>query len=212
MGFDHGVRLREECWKSLGERVRARLEELTGRTLGWYATEDRSDPGDRRKAVVFGERGLCLAEPRIDTQHRPVYSITGYLLDPTSFRSKQIDHRPAPDRDAAAPDGFEARGGPGGREAISGLNTTALGVLGNLPPKAQELLQAPLLRDQRVQDCGWHYEGFEHYLKVFVMFLAGHQDVTVAVGQRVIPVGHTPRTAHWSLTCYRASVVRRIGR
>ncbi|MEW9556528.1 hypothetical protein [Nonomuraea sp. NPDC050783] len=214
MGFDHGVRLRDECRKSLGESVRARLEELTGQTLGWYAMEDRSDPGDCCKAVVFGERGLCTAVSRIDTEHRPVYTITGYLLDPTSFRSIEIDYRPTPDRDTAVPDGSEVLGVPGGRELISGLTATVLRVLGNSPPKAQELLQAPFLRGQQVQeqDCGWHYEDSEHHLRVFVVFRAGHRDVTVAVGRRVVPVGHTQRTAHWSLRCYRASVVRHIGR
>jgi hypothetical protein len=35
---------------------------------------------------------------------------------------------------------------------------------------------------------------------------------TLASGTRVVPLGHPERSAHGSLVCYRARVVRRIGR
>jgi hypothetical protein len=206
MGLDHGARLREECWSSITGRVRARLEELTGPTLGWWAKEDSYATDSRCRAIVLGEQGLCIADPRINTEHRPVYAITGYLLDPASFRNMRIDHRPAPRQDTPG------SGSPGGQMLDSGLTAAAQGMLGNLPPRAQELLQVPFLGGQRVRDCDWHYEGSEHHLKMFMIFLAGQQDVTAAVGHKVVPVGHTAQTAHWSLTCYRASVIRRIGR
>jgi hypothetical protein len=70
----------------------------------------------------------------------------------------------------------------------------------------------PFAAGQRILRCHWAYEGFEHRLDMFMVCLAGPRDVTVATGTKIVPAGHSSATAHWSLTCYRASVVRRIGR
>jgi hypothetical protein len=199
-------KLREECWESIGARTRARAEELAGRVIEWFAGEDSSSPDRRSYAVVFGERGLAIAEPRIDTAHRPVYAISAFQFVPDSLRHVRIDHRPFP-RAAAAP-----APPAGGATADMGLSTEALGLLGNLPPQAQELLQAPFGADRRALRCDWYYEGFEHQLTMFMFYIAGARDVTVATGTKVVPAGHTDATAHWSLTCYRASVARRIGK
>jgi hypothetical protein len=72
-------------------------------------------------------------------------------------------------------------------------------------------LKAPFTTNQPVLRYGWHYEGSEHHLTMFIICLAGARYVTIATGTKVVPVGHRPRSAHWDLTCYRASVDRRIG-
>jgi hypothetical protein len=124
-----------------------------------------------------------------------------------------VDHRPPPYATTAAPYGPAGGTGPGASAGAGiGLDREAEGLLGNLPPRVQELLQTPFSAERPVLRHGWAYEGFEHRLDMFMVYLAGSRDVTVATGTKVVPAGHTDATAHWSLTCYRASVARRIGK
>ncbi|WP_214412924.1 hypothetical protein [Sphaerisporangium fuscum] len=206
MGLEHGKPLRDACWNSLSGRVRQRLLELSGQVLGWFATTDPADPDNRSRAVVFGEHGLSIAEPRLNTEHRPVYAISAYLFDPVSFRRMHIEHRPHLN---------QMSHNIQQRSSLScdyGISESVRGKLGNLPPGAQELLQAPFIESQGIKDHDWYYEGYDNNLDPFMLYLAGHHDVTMAIGRRMIPAGHSPSTAHWSLICYRASVTRRIGR
>jgi hypothetical protein len=209
MGLDSGEKLRQECWEMIGGRTRERLTELAGGIIDWFARRDASSLDGRPYAVVFGDRGLTIAEPRISTEHRPVYAISAFVFEPGSLRHVRVDHRPPPH----APAGPALASGPRPQAApITGLESADRGLLGNLPPRAQELLQTPFTSGQRVLRCHWAYEGFEHHLTTFMVCLAGARDVTVAAGTKVIPAGHSATTAHWSLTCYRASVARRIGK
>ncbi|WP_433334004.1 hypothetical protein [Spirillospora sp. CA-294931] len=207
MDLSTGQPLRQECWDAMGQGVRDRLLQRAGNVIEWWATQDGADPSGRSMAVVFGDRALCVAEPRVNTEHKPVYALVSYVLDPGSFKNAAIDHRPLPAGARPASKGPSA--GPAAPDL--GLDARARGILGNLPPKAQELLQAPFLGGQRVLRCDWYYEGREHQLSMFMLYLAGARDVTVATGTKVVPVGHTEATAHWSLTCRRASVVKRVG-
>ncbi|MEV5827742.1 hypothetical protein AB0L25_19440 [Spirillospora sp. NPDC052242] len=195
---------RAQHWETIGVRTRQRLAELSGTAIDWYANIDGSSGDGRAYAVTFGESGLSIAEPRVNTDHRPVYAISSFQFAPGSLRHVPVDHRPGPR--ATGPSA------PGAAPPDLGLTRQARGVLGNLPAQAQDLLQAPFLAGQRVQRSDWYYEGFEHRLDTFVFYLAGAKDVTVATGSMIVPAGHTTATAHWTLTCYRASVARRIGR
>lgn len=206
MGLDTGEKLRDECWAAIGERTKGRLGELAGGVIDWFAHRDPSSPDGRPYAVVFGDRGLSIAEPRVNTEHRPVYAVSAFVFAPGSLRHVRVDHRPPPH-------GVPGPAGPGGPAGPDlGLSPNARGLLGNLPPQAQELLQSPFTDGQRLVACDWGYEGYEHRLDMFMVYLAGTRDVTVATGTKVVPAGHTGATAHWSLTCYRASVARRIGK
>lgn len=201
-----GSKLRQECWEAIGGRTRARLTELTGNLIDWYASTDPSSGDGRPYAVVFGDRALGIAQPRINSEHRPVYAISTFEFAPGSLLHMVVDHRPAPHGVAAGPAvGVPDEGGH------PDLGREARGMLGNLPPKAQELLQAPFTGGQRIIRCDWSGEGFDHHLSMFMFVLAGPRDVTVASGTMVVPAGHTAATAHWSLTCYRATVARRKG-
>ncbi|MFI0484778.1 hypothetical protein [Actinomadura sp. 9N215] len=207
-----GGRPREELWESIGPRVRARLHELAGDTIEWFACADPSSPEGRPYGVVAGEGGLAVAEPRISTDHRPVYAISAFLFASGSLRHVAIDHRPPP-RGPSATAG-NAAGNVAGNAAPAvdiGLSAQAKGVIGNLPPRAQELLQAPFTAQRRPTRHDWWYQGFEHRLNGFLLYLAGTRDVTFATGTKDVPVGHDAASAHWSLTCYRASVGRRMG-
>jgi hypothetical protein len=204
--------LRDECWALMGQAICDRLLRRAGPVLEWWARQEPSDPDRRPYAVVFGEHALCIAEPRINTEHRPVYSLSAYEFDPSSFRHTVIDHRPQPA--SANPPGQADTPGPGSAPAAPdlGLPSSARALLGNLPGKAQELLQAPFLQGQEILRCDWHYEGKEQHLNMFMVYLAGPKDVAVASGTKMIPVGHTAATAHWNLVCRRAAVIRRVGK
>ncbi|QFG20789.1 hypothetical protein [Actinomadura sp. WMMB 499] len=192
-------------WESVGARTRERLAELSGTAIDWYANIDGSSGDGRSYAVTFGESGLSIAEPRVNTEHRPVYVISSFQFAPGSLRHVSVEHRPAPR--TAGPSSA-----PGAAPPDLGLTRESRGVLGNLPAQAQELLQTPFLAGQQILRNDWYYWGFEHRFDTFIYYLAGAKDVTVAVGSMVVPAGHTAATAHWTLTCYRASVSRRIGR
>ncbi|MDX6738995.1 hypothetical protein [Actinocorallia sp. A-T 12471] len=205
-----GDMLREDCWSALGPKVRARVEQTAGQTVAWFASVDGSDPDRRPRATVFGESALCVARPRLNAEHKPVYALSSYHLGP--IRHLDVDHRPTASAASSRPSGPGSGGGPGaGGAGPSGLSAAARGVLGNLPEKAQTLLQSPFVDGSAVTYCDWYYEGYEHHLEVFVFVLAGAREVTVAAGSKIVPVGHTDATAHWSLRCYRAPVVRRVG-
>jgi hypothetical protein len=91
-----GGMLRPECWGSISERTRNRLNELAGDCIEWFARQDPSSPHGRCYAVVFGDRGLAIARPRLNTDHRPVYVISAYVFAPASLRHVQVDHCPRP--------------------------------------------------------------------------------------------------------------------
>ena len=202
--------LRQECWDAMGASIRRRLLDRAGTLIEWWARQDDSAADGRAAAVVFGDHGLFMAEPRVNAEHRPVYVLKGFQLDAGSLRRVAIAHRPTPGNADTTTANPPFAGSSGVGEDL-GLNPAARGLLGNLPPRAQELLQAPFIARQPVLHCDWHYEGFEHRLTMFMMYLAGGRDVTVATGTKVVPAGHGPRSAHWELTCFRASVTRRIG-
>lgn len=196
--------LRHDLLRTIGEQTKVRLEAHAGRIVDWYASTAHDDPYERAYAVVFGERALCFARPRLHGEKR-VYAISAYVLDPDSHQRMEIVHTP----DAGA---SEARRPERPRAwSILGLRSDAYEVLGTLPPKAQELLQSPFLAGQSVRECDWYYEGYQDYLEMFMIYLTGRDDVTVLCGSRKIPPGHTEATAHWRAVCHRAKVVQRIG-
>ncbi|MGY2125092.1 hypothetical protein ACW9HJ_26910 [Nocardia gipuzkoensis] len=197
--------IREECWNRLGERTKERLvERAGGETIVWWAEENSAG---RTGATCFGAKGLVLALPTINTEHRPVYELRGYQLNSATLRNRHIDHRPphqvsidlaAADEQRLAPD--------------IGLSQSAKGILGNLPPLGQELLVAPFSPAKPVLGCDWYWQGWASGdLTMFAIYLAGAHEVTVAIGDRKIPVRHSEATAHWSLTVYRAEVTQRFG-
>jgi hypothetical protein len=207
--------LREECWGMLPTRVARKLWELAGQPIAWWAQLSGTEIG-RVDAHLLGSNGYALAEPRIDGQHRPVYAVCCYVLDPGSFRHVDTEYRPGPkDRlqDQGSDDG--TRGGPppvdglGGFVLPGGRGNT---VLSWLPPRVQRLLVEPFLSGQPPLRVGLHYEGTAQRLSNFSLVIAGARDLTAASGTRVVPVGHDESHAHWSLMCHHAVVVRRIGK
>lgn len=166
------------------------------------------------------------AEP--GSGNRNDYLITCFVLDPKTLVRVQVVSRPEASRSrlgrwagvgGSGPAGQEgapdepADGGPGGDKPagprIEGLAADSARVLDTLPPRAADLLTAPF-RQAGVLRSDYHYEGNETRLDVFGLVLAGRQDLTLATGSRLIPAGHTARTAHWGLTCARARIAERV--
>jgi hypothetical protein len=85
-------------------------------------------------------------------------------------------------------------------------------MLGHLPPLAQRLLQEPFTRGEEILRTDWYYEGVDGRLEACIFVIAGPRTVTVATGSMVQPTGHLAAAAHWSVACYRANVVKRMGR
>ena len=205
-----GPRLRQECWDEIAAPVRERLNDLAGPVLYWWATPV-GFADSAPKAIVFGERGLYFAEPQGESASSPEYRISGYDIVDGSMTVDDVEHTPAAD-DAppsvavSAGSASEASDGPD-----IGLLPDVKGVLGNLPPQAQQLLQAPFATGLRVNRAESFYEGYPHHLYVFALFLVGDDDLTMATGTKLIPDGHSDATAHWTLQIHRALVTARPG-
>ncbi|HEX6470637.1 MAG TPA: hypothetical protein VF069_16175 [Streptosporangiaceae bacterium] len=217
LAFAWDAPLRDECWAALPAGIRTRLMEYAGEIIDWWARGDRQPGADggpstrpfaNPSAAVLGRSGLSVAAPT-PAGEDPGRAVSAYLLDPDSMRTRSIEHRPDP---AADDPRAPASAAPVPQPVDIGLPDDARGVLGNLPPRAQAFLQGPFVTGQRVTDCGWHYEGDERRLDVFIAYLAGERDVAFVTGTQIIPPGHVAATAHWDLACYRATVIgRRTG-
>jgi hypothetical protein len=202
----------------MSAKIRGRLTELAGDVIEWFAWSDPFSSDNRPRAVVLGTLALCVAEPRIDATGRPVYELNRYEFVPGSHKTMPVKHRPGAAAVAAkAPPETERSASqpgsrPGGQPTSQlGLSSRELGQLGNLPPKAQELLQAPFRSKDPIQRCEYWYSGRANRLDTYMFVLAGRHFVTAAVGTQQVRVGHSVATAHWDLTCHRLAVDRVVG-
>ncbi|WP_248828659.1 hypothetical protein [Frankia sp. Mgl5] len=200
----------------LDSQIRSRVEERAGRIQAWWAT---TQADGRVKAVAFGSLGLCVAEPTTRPNGTRSYSVSTYVIDPATVRRKNIDHRPGARASGTPPPAASSTSMspadehlPYGAPPSTSLSGREREVLGNLPPLVQQLLQEPFVRGEQILRADWHYEGNATAMDAVTFILAGPRTVTVAAGRMHIPPGHSLATAHWSLACYRADVVRRIGR
>jgi hypothetical protein len=191
-------------------RIRDRLAELSGDVLEWFTEVDPSSTENRPRAVVLGTRAFCIAEPRINSTGRPVYVLNHYEFVPGSHKTIPVEHRPGRD-ETAAPRGTAQQGASWPQPSEIGLTPHDAGQLGNLPPKAQELLQTPFSSKDPVRRCEYWYRGSPHRLDIYLLVLAGRHFVTAAIGTQQVPVGHTVANAHWNLTCHRFAVDRVVG-
>ena len=201
---------REDTWAAMSAKIRDRLGELAGDVLEWFTEEESTSVENRPRAVVLGTRAFCIAEPRIDSAGRPVYVLNRYEFVPGSHKKKQVEHRPGRDN-VAAPKAAAGAKGSLPQPGDLGLSTRDAGQLGNLPPKVQELLQAPFNAKDPVRRCECWYRGLPHRLDIYMLVLAGRHFVTAAIGTQQVPVGHTVANAHWNLTCHRFAVERVVG-
>ncbi|WP_067479630.1 hypothetical protein [Actinomadura hibisca] len=79
-------------------------------------------------------------------------------------------------------------------------------MLGNLPPLAQEALQAPFTLGPALERSSWYYYGDAQNLSDCILYLVNLRTATLVTGTKTTPPGHTVATAHWSLTCHQTTV------
>jgi hypothetical protein len=182
--FD-GRATREDAWRAIPRSSRKELTRRSGGPIDWIAD---LNPDGLPWAVTFGDRGLAALRAG-----GPLFS---FDFTPGSLQSVPIDSRWSSDTDTPQTDL------PADPPDI-GLRAAAYEMLGNLPARAQRLLQLPFLDGQPVLNNVWQYEGTLERLDRFMFYLAGPREVTVATGTMVVPPGGT---AQWSLTCYHATV------
>jgi hypothetical protein len=199
---------RELCWARLPPKAAARLSESAGERIEWWARRSGSGHGwaanSSPRAMVFGRKALCFAEPRLDSDHRPVYALERYHFDPDSHRRVEVVFAPPPG--AAGPSAVQGLDGGVCSAPVPGLSSSARELIGNLPVQAQMLLTAPFTAQHPVRRCEWYYQGSAERFDVFAVVLVGSAQATLAHGTRVIPAGHDDRSSHWSLVCRRATV------
>ena len=214
---------RDQCWEQLGRAVQERINQETGPALGWAATMvDRGlGLGQSPAVAVFGRYAAVFADPVVRFSEREghvrAYRISRYEFDPATLLNAEVDHRPrrsrvrrtsSPSPDSAA----DPRDVPGSR--VPGVSNPVGDAVASMPARARELLERPFLANNEKalrSDRYWHGHDVSHLSAVVVM-IASDRRATLAVGQRVIPVGHSAATAHWMLTCWHAEVVRRVGK
>jgi hypothetical protein len=202
---------RDESWAQMSAKIRDRVMESAGEVIEWFASMDPYSSENRPRAVVLGTRAFCIVEPRIDAAGRPVYEINRYEFVSGSHKTVPVEHRPGPRGGAPASAAPHAKPSPLQSKSELGLSSRETGQLGNLPPKAQELLQAPFSAKDPVRRCEYWYSGRANRLDTYMLVLAGRHFVTAAVGSQQVPVGHTVADAHWKLTCHRLAVDRVVG-
>ena len=200
--LDDGM-VRDEYWLKVPERARTLLLDRAGELVEWWANEDPASSGNGIKAVVMGTNALCIAKPRFDPRRaRLVFDLTYHVFQPNSLRHSSVVSELTPRRRAAM-----ARPGSGlvvnnapPASPLPGLSEAACGVLGNLPPKAQKLLQSPFaITGQVIDECDWYYLGHANTgeLHMFAVYLRSATEVTFAHGTRAAG-------GAWSLTCHAA--------
>jgi len=202
---------RDDSWAAMSEKIRGRLAEQAGDVIEWFAWQDPYSSEKRPRAVVLGTRALCIAEPRSDVTGRGVYELNRYEFVPGSHKTVPVEHRPGRGGGVATKVAPQPRAPLPKPKSDLGLSSQETGQLGNLPPTAQELLQAPFSSKDRVRRCEYWYSGHANRLDVYIFVLAGRHFVTAAVGTQQVPVGHTVASAHWNLTCHRLAVDRVVG-
>jgi hypothetical protein len=200
------------------------MEELAGSRIEWWAQLLPGGPPRRVRAVLLGTAGAVFADPLPGDEDD--YLVTCYEVEPGSLVRVSVVSRPKRPRrpfrpwtgrglQRVGPDTLELEGGYEGatirRLGVEGLTDNIVDVLETLPPQATDLLTSPFHSDPVLQ-ARHHYEGVPDRLDIFGIVIVGRRELTLATGSRLIPNGHTPRTAHWALTCARARVTRRLTR
>lgn len=199
---------REQLWERLSPAVRDRVSARLGTLVDWWAYEDQ----EKITVVAFGRRALVVADPVVRGDGRRAHRIQSRNLDESSFRRAGV---------TVGMDGRAARRGDGMGEPGSGppgLPAATKGFLGNLPFRAQQLLQEPFLgpsnRRGFVSDFYYVMNGDAHSLGGGTLrvwcYLADRRTVTFLGG---LGYGFRDETGpeSWDLSCWRAAVVAGAG-
>jgi hypothetical protein len=200
----------DECWELLSPNVRDRVLARAGRIVERWAYQ----AGDDRVAVVaLGERGLVTVEPTVNARGGPASSVQLLAAATGSARSVQIAEDTAAARHATPATYPPSQGYGGARrpEIADRLPPDFVKFLGNLPARAQSLLQDPFTTGNEALYCDHFYRqagasqsaGLKT-LRVWC-YLTDRRRVTFLSGQGVT-YGLSFAAARWHLTCWRFDV------
>lgn len=211
---------RERCWARLPAAVQRRLTEIAGPTLAWSAVEMAAPPDGtpRPQAAVFGRHGFAAAEPTVKAVgagDQPVYALASYHLDPETLLHAGVFHRPAAAllaQGAQVAPGAESPGAAADLARVRGLDTATAEVIASMPPRAQQLLVAPIAaHGEPVLRTHRFWQGSSPQVLEVVVVLASARRVTAVTGQRTIPAGGDVTAAAWALDAWHGDVVDRRG-
>lgn len=193
---------RESAWAELGSNAQRQLRSrVGGEILDWWAAPVADDAFH---AVALGLAGLCEAEPLTKFDGR-----RAYRMRPLRFTSDSLTEVTWRQTEEAAPDernsAAEDQATP---PFASCLSTDFCGFLGNLPDKAQKLIQEPYA-PQSGLTYSYYYE-MESELSgttwYFWCYLADNNILTFCSGQKSTQRTTSTSQSRWKITCYRAAI------
>ncbi len=192
--------------------MRGKVQDVVGEPNQWIEWWAENTEGGRIRAVVFGQPALVVLEPTIGTAGQPATRISKIWLDTASMRHVKISES------GATPGSVESLAGQAGGPALTSLSgrlsADAAGLLGQLPAKAQRLLQDPFVGSPASRiDHEFHYyrTGPGHGIGGANLqtwcYLTDRRTLTFCAG-----VGYGYHEPHpptsWALTCWRVDVRR----
>jgi hypothetical protein len=205
-------RTMDECWELLSPKVRQRMLERAGQVVDRWLYVDHND---RVAGVLLGSRGLVTAEPTYNASGGHATAVQVLAAEPGSARSVQVDADTTVER-------YAPMGGSPGRPAVTAptlagrLPADFVAFLGNLPARAQTLLQDPFVGTARPLYCDHYYRetgpaqgAGGRTLRVWC-YLTDRRRVTFASGHG-FTFGATFVAAVWQLTCRRFDVAGPAG-
>jgi hypothetical protein len=190
----------DEAWAMLPLTIRDRRVDRCGQVIEQWAWQNRAEEAC---AVVLGSRALAVAAPARGESGRPAHRIETVRLRPGTARAVSVRE------DTAGRVAATGAAGPAPRIELP--NDTMAGFLGNLPARAQQLLQEPFTGRPR---------GDHHYLRTrgdggmgrteleVFCYLFDRQWLTCVSGLGVT-YGRSFDAAAWDLTCRRIAVEAR---
>jgi hypothetical protein len=213
--FGGSAATREELWSRLSPTVQEKVNQRVGRVLQWWATDNQGPVC----ATVLGTRALVIVSPATGRDGAPATEISTIGLAEESFRSVSINEPHAAAAPAPVPPPRAAPGAGPGQPVVplaGQLDHAMAGFLGQLPRRAQQLVQDPFVgapQDLRY-DYYFYRSGKGHgvagaTLYVWCYFTDLRQLTSCAGEGR----GYREATGptRWDLTCWRAQVVPRAG-
>lgn len=220
LSFGGSAATREELWQRLSPTLHEKVNQRLGRLLQWWATE----VDERVSAVALGTRALIVLSPTVNQAGRPATEINTINLDEASFRSASVTEthgatppgmahvsQTAPPREPGSPPHQR----PAPTPALTHhVDHNVSGFLGQLPTRAQQLLQDPFLNasDELRYDYFYYRTGHGHNIGGATLYVWCYftdlRTVTFCAGHG--RDYQTPRgPASWELTCWRADVAPR---
>jgi hypothetical protein len=192
---------RERAWEKLGSNAQRVLRSrVGGEIIEWWASLNSDG---KCHAVALGSAGLCEANPLTTREGKRVHRIKTVPFVPdslTSFTWRQTEDSSTPDGDSA--DSEETTTPP----LASYLSGEFCGFLGNLPARAQKLIQEPYT--PRPDLVGGYYCQLDSDLSEtawgFWCYLADNRILTFCSGSKVTQRAAPRGQASWKMTCYRA--------